>query len=444
MNLQKNDLINWFVEGCKPKKLFRIGTEHEKFVYKMDSLQPVSYNESSGIKNILKSLVSYGWEEINEEGNLIALKKEKQSITLEPGGQLELSGAPLENIHQTCSEVYEHLRQVKLVGEDLNVGFLGVGARLEGRLSSDLWMPKPRYKIMREYMPKVGTLGLEMMADTCTVQVNLDYSSEEDMRRKLKTSFILQPIVTALFASSPIEQMKISKFMSRRAAIWFDVDKDRCGTPKFIFENNLGFEAWVDYALKVPMYFVKRNGRYINCAGGSFEKFMEGELKQLPNERPTLLDWEDHLSTIFTEIRLKKFIEFRGADTGPWGSLCALPALWVGLLYDSEALNEAESFANSWTLEMYNKAYKEVPLKGMDLVINNNSIKDYAKELIAISKKGLKNRKMHDSSGNDETGYLNQLEEIAHSGKNQASEMLSIWNDNNEEGIKKIYEKYSY
>ena len=444
MSLQKNDLINWFVEGCKPKKLFRIGTEHEKFVYKIDSLQPVSYNESSGIKNILKSLVSYGWEEINEEGNLIALKKDKQSITLEPGGQLELSGAPLENIHQTCSEVYEHLRQVKLVGEELNVGFLGVGARLEGRLSSDLWMPKPRYKIMREYMPKVGTLGLEMMADTCTVQVNLDYSSEEDMKRKLKTSFILQPIVTALFASSPIEQMKISKFMSRRAAIWFDVDKDRCGTPKFIFENNLGFEAWVDYALKVPMYFVKRNGRYINCAGGSFEKFMEGELKQLPNERPTLLDWEDHLSTIFTEIRLKKFIEFRGADTGPWGSLCALPALWVGLLYDSEALNEAESFANSWTLEMYNKAYKEVPLKGMDLVINNNSIKDYAKELITISKKGLKNRKMHDSSGNDETGYLNQLEEIAHSGKNQASEMLSIWNDNNEEGIKKIYEKYSY
>ena len=239
MTLQKNDLINWFTEGCKPKKLFRIGTEHEKFVYRMDNLQPVSYDESSGIKNILKSLVSYGWEEVNEEGNLIALKKDKQSITLEPGGQLELSGAPLENIHQTCSEVYEHLRQVKLVGKDLNVGFLGVGARLEGKLSPDLWMPKPRYKIMREYMPKVGALGLEMMADTCTVQVNLDYSSEEDMRRKLKTSFILQPIVTALFASSPIEKMKISKFISRRAAIWFDVDNDRCGTPKFIFENNL-------------------------------------------------------------------------------------------------------------------------------------------------------------------------------------------------------------
>ncbi len=444
MTLQKNDLINWFTEGCKPKKLFRIGTEHEKFVYRMDNLQPVSYDESSGIKNILKSLVSYGWEEVNEEGNLIALKKDKQSITLEPGGQLELSGAPLENIHQTCSEVYEHLRQVKLVGKDLNVGFLGVGARLEGKLSPDLWMPKPRYKIMREYMPKVGNHGLEMMADTCTVQVNLDYSSEEDMIRKLKTSFILQPIVTALFASSPIEKMKISKFISRRAAIWFDVDNDRCGTPKFIFENNLGFEAWVDYALKVPMYFVKRNGNYINCAGDSFEKFMDGELKQLPNERPTLLDWEDHLSTIFTEIRLKRFIEFRGADTGPWRSLCALPALWVGLLYDSEALNEAESFANSWTLEMYNKAYSEVPIKGMDLVINNNSIKDYAKELITIAKKGLKNRKIYDLSGNDETGYLNQLEEIVYSGKNQATEMLSIWNDNNKEAINKIYERYSY
>ncbi len=444
MTLQKNDLIDWFREGCKPKKLFRIGTEHEKFVYKMDSYKPVSYDEPSGIKNILKSLISFGWEEVNEEGNLIALKKDKQSITLEPGGQLELSGAPLENIHQTCSEVYEHLRQVKLVGKDLNIGFLGVGARLEGKLPSNLWMPKPRYKIMREYMPKVGGLGLEMMADTCTVQVNLDYSSEEDMRRKLKTSFILQPIVTALFASSPIEKMETSKFISRRAAIWFDVDKDRCGIPKFIFKNNLGFEDWVDYAIKVPMYFVKRNGKYINCAGGSFEKFMDGKLKQLPNERPTLLDWEDHLSTIFTEIRLKRFIEFRGADTGPWRSLCALPALWVGLLYDSEALNEAESFANSWTLEMYKKAYTEVPLKGLDLIINNNSIKDYAKDLITIAKKGLKNRKMYDSSGNDETGYLNQLEEIIHSGKNQATEMLSIWNDNNEDAIKKIYERYSY
>ena len=443
MVLKKDDLINWFEEGCKPKELFRIGTEHEKFVYKIDNLKPVSYEEESGIRNILMKLVSYGWEEVNEEGNLIALKKDKQSITLEPGGQLELSGAPLENIHQTCAEVYEHLRQVKIVGKDLNVGFLGVGARLEGKLSTDLWMPKPRYKIMREYMPKVGGLGLEMMADTCTVQVNLDYSSEDDMRRKLKTSFILQPIVTALFASSPIKNMKISEFISRRAAIWFDVDKNRCGTPQFIFENNLGFEAWVDYALKVPMYFVKRNGSYINCAGGSFEKFMDGQLEQLPNEIPTILDWEDHLSTIFTEIRLKRFIEFRGADTGPWRSLCALPALWVGLLYDSEALNEAESFANSWSLEMYHKAYKEVPLKGLDLIVNNKSIKDYAKELITISKKGLKNRKMYDSSGNDETGYLNQLEEIANSGKNQAAEMLSILN-NSKEAINEIYEKYSY
>jgi len=444
MDLKKNDLINWFVEGCKPKELFRIGTEHEKFVYKMENLKPVSYEEPSGIKNILESLVNYGWEEIREESHLIALKKDKQSITLEPGGQLELSGAPLENIHQTCSEVNEHLRQVKLVGKDLNIGFLGVGARLEGKLSSNLWMPKPRYKIMREYMPKVGTKGLEMMADTCTVQVNLDYSSEEDMRRKLKTSFILQPIVTALFSSSPIEKMKISKFISRRAAIWFDVDKDRCGIPKFIFKNNLGFEDWVDYALKVPMYFVRRNGKYINCAGDSFEKFMDGKLDQLPNERPTLLDWEDHLSTIFTEIRLKKFIEFRGADTGPWASLCALPALWVGLLYDDEALNEAESLASSWTPEMYNKAYSEVPIKGMDLIINNNSIKDYAKELIKISKKGLKNRKMLDSSGNDETGYLNQLEEIAYSGKNQAAEMLYIWNNNKDSAIREIYKRYSY
>ena len=443
MNLKKIDLIKWFEAGCKPKNLFRIGTEHEKFVYKLNTLKPVSYNESSGIKNILKSLVRFGWVEVNEVGNLIALRKDNQSITLEPGGQLELSGAPLENIHQTCSEVNEHLKQVKIIGNELNIGFLGVGARLEGKLASDLWMPKPRYKIMKDYMPLVGNLGLEMMADTCTVQANLDYSSEQDMRRKLKTSFILQPIVTALFASSPIEKMKPSKYISRRAAIWFDVDKDRCGTPKFIFDEDLSFESWVDYALKIPMYFIRRNGQYINCAGASFEKFMLGQLEQLPNEKPTILDWEDHLSTIFTEIRLKQYIEFRGADAGPWKSLCALPALWVGLLYDSESLNEAESLAKSWSFDMYKKAYEEVPIKGLDLIINKRSINDHAKDLIAISKRGLKKRNFLDGTGNDESGYLNQLEEITHTGNNQAKKMLSMWNNNNEP-LKSIYDHYSY
>ena len=443
MNLKKIDLIKWFEAGCKPKNLFRIGTEHEKFVYKLNTLKPVSYNESSGIKNILKSLVRFGWVEVNEVGNLIALRKDNQSITLEPGGQLELSGAPLENIHQTCSEVNEHLKQVKIIGNELNIGFLGVGARLEGKLASDLWMPKPRYKIMKDYMPLVGNLGLEMMADTCTVQANLDYSSEQDMRRKLKTSFILQPIVTALFASSPIEKMKPSKYITRRAAIWFDVDKDRCGTPKFIFDEDLSFESWVDYALKIPMYFIRRNGQYINCAGASFEKFMLGKLEQLSNEKPTILDWEDHLSTIFTEIRLKQYIEFRGADAGPWKSLCALPALWVGLLYDSESLNEAESLAKSWSFDMYKKAYEEVPVKGLDLIINKRPINDYAKDLIAISKRGLKKRSFLDGTGNDESGYLNQLEEITHTGNNQAKKMLSMWNNNNEP-LKSIYDHYSY
>jgi len=281
-----------------------------------------------------------------------------------------------------------------------------------------------------------------MMADTCTVQANLDYSSEQDMRRKLKTSFILQPIVTALFASSPIEKMKPSKYITRRAAIWFDVDKDRCGTPKFIFDENLSFESWVDYALKVPMYFIKRNGQYINCAGASFEKFMLGQLEQLPNEKPTILDWEDHLSTIFTEIRLKQYIEFRGADAGPWKSLCALPALWVGLLYDSESLNEAESLAKSWSFDMYKKAYEEVPIKGLDLIINKRSINDHAKDLIAISKRGLKKRNFLDGTGNDESGYLNQLEEITHTGNSQAKKMLSMWNNN--EPLKSIYDHYSY
>ena len=444
MTLNKNDLIEWFVKGNKNEEEYKIGTEHEKFVYKLSNLKPVTYDEKSGIRNILKSLTRFGWQEIIEEGFIIALKKDNQSITLEPGGQLELSGAPLQNIHRTCSEVNDHLDQLKIIGNELKVGFLGVGARLEGKLPSEYWMPKARYNIMKEYMPKVGEFGLEMMADTCTVQVNLDYSNEKDMMRKVKSAFILQPIISALFASSPLENMKPSKFVSRRSAIWFDVDKARCGIPEFIFSNNFGFEEWVDYALNVPMYFVRRNGKYINCAGESFKNFMQGNLKALQNEEASLNDWEDHLSTIFTEVRLKQFIEFRGADAGPWKSLCALPAIWVGMLYDKYALNEIEALANTISRESFFEMYLRGPMEGLNLEIDGKKINDYAKDIISIAKNGLQNRAIKDSAGNDESGYLNQLEEIAFSGKNQAERMLEIWNEDKENALSKIYKTYSY
>ena len=444
MTLNKYDLIKWFEDGRKSKDSFKIGTEHEKFVYHLTNLQPVSYNEKSGIRNILRSLKRFGWQEVIENGFLIALKKDGQSITLEPGGQLELSGAPLENIHKTCGEVNEHLDQLKIIGNELNIGFLGIGARIEGKLSKDFWMPKARYEIMKEYMPKVGSLGLEMMADTCTVQVNLDYSDEKDMMRKVKSAFILQPIISALFASSPFENMKPSKYLSRRSAIWFDVDKDRCGIPDLIFNGEFGFEEWTDYALNVPMYFVKRNGRYINCAGESFKNFIEGRLSILPNEKAKLSDWEDHLSTIFTEVRLKKFIEFRGADAGPWRSLCALPAIWVGLLYDKEALDQTEAFANTITKDMFEKIYKHGPIEGLDLKLGNKKLNDYAKDLILIAKKGLKNRAIKDSTGNDESGYLNQLEDITYSGKNHAKKMLDLWSKDKNNLLYNVYQNYSY
>ena len=444
MALNKIDLIKWFEDGCKNKTEFKIGTEHEKFVYKLSNLKPVSYEENSGIKKILKSLTRFGWEEVIENNYLIALKKDKQSITLEPGGQLELSGAPLDNIHKTCAEVNDHLNQLKIIGNELDVGYLGIGARIEGKLSEDLWMPKARYDIMKEYMPKVGSLGLEMMADTCTVQVNLDYSSENDMMRKIKAAFILQPIISALFSSSPFENMKPSKFMSRRSAIWFDVDKNRCGIPEFIFNKCFGFEEWVDYALNVPMYFVRREGNYINCAGESFKDFMQGKLSILPNEVPTLSNWEDHLSTIFTEVRLKKFIEFRGADTGPWKNLCALPAIWVGLLYDDESLNKTEDLANSISLDDFKKMYFMSPIEGLKLKLGDKILNDYAKDLISIAKLGLKNRAAKDGAGNDETGYLNHLEKIVTSGNSQASDMLDIWKKNKNNFLSEIYKNYSY
>ena len=444
MKLNKIDLIRWFEKGCKKKDNFKIGTEHEKFVYKLSNLKPVSYEENSGIKNILLALTRFGWEEVIEGGYLIALKKDKQSITLEPGGQLELSGAPLENIHKTCAEVNDHLNQLKVVGNELDIGYLGIGARIEGQLEKDLWMPKARYDIMKDYMPKVGSLGLEMMADTCTVQVNLDYSSEKDMMRKVKSAFILQPIITALFSSSPFKNMKPSKLLSRRSAIWFDVDKDRCGIPEFIFNKSFGFEDWVDYALNVPMYFAKRNGNYINCAGESFKDFLEGKLSTLPNEIATLSDWEDHLSTIFTEVRLKQFIEFRGADTGPWKSLCALPAIWVGLLYDEEALNKTEALANEISFDDYKNMYLKVPFEGLELKVGDKILNDYAKDLISIAKIGLKNRAAKDGAGNDETGYLSYLEKITSSGKSQAREMLDTWHKDNNKFLSNIYKNYSY
>src|SRR5690606_16169634 len=311
----------------KPRERWRIGTEHEKFVFRRRDLRRADYE--SGIRPLLEGLTRFGWTPVLENGNPIALCQGEASISLEPGGQLELSGAPLETIHQTCAEVGQHLKQVREVTEELGLGMLGMGFDPKWRRDDVPWMPKGRYRIMREYMPKRGKLGLDMMLRTCTVQVNLDFSDEADMVRKFRASLALQPIATALFAASPFVEGKPTSFQSWRSHVWTDTDPDRCGMLPFVFEEGFGFERYVDWMLDVPMYFVYRDGRYIDASGQSFRDFMEGRLPALPGERPQMGDWTDHLTTAFPEVRLKRYLEMRGADGGPWDRLCALPAFWV-------------------------------------------------------------------------------------------------------------------
>ena len=362
----RDELATPMIQGEKPKDRWRIGTEHEKFVYRTDDHRAPSYDEPGGIHDLLMALTRFGWEPVIEGGKVIALAGSDGTVSLEPAGQLELSGAPLENLHQTCAETGRHLKQVKEVGAELGLGFLGVGMWPDKTRAELPIMPKGRYKIMLDHMPRVGSMGLDMMLRTCTIQTNLDYSSEADMVQKFRVSLALQPIATALFASSPFTEGKPNGYMSYRSHIWTDTDPARTGMLPFVFEQGFGYERYVDYMLDVPMYFVFRNGKYIDAAGQSFRDFLKGELPALPGEKPHISDWNDHLSTAFPEVRLKSFLEMRGADGGPWNRICALPALWVGLLYDQGALDAAWDLVKGWSIEEQQVLRDAVPSEGLD------------------------------------------------------------------------------
>ena len=442
----RKQLIRWFEDGNKKKKDWRVGTEHEKFAYtyhkEKKSFIPAEYENKSGIENFLLEISKLGWEKILEKGKVIALKKNDQSITLEPGGQIELSGAPLENIHKACKETNTHLKLVKELGKKLNITLIGLGSRPLEITDSISWMPKERYQIMKKYMPKKGKHGLDMMLSTCTVQANLDYSDELDMKKKTLLAVKLQPLVTALFANSSLSNGNPNGYLSKRRFFWMNTDPDRCGTLKIAFEDDFSFAKYVDYALSVPMYFIVRNNEYINCAGQSFKDFLNGDLQQLLGEKPTIKDWEDHLSTIFTEVRLKKFIEVRGADAGNWMITCALPAFWVGILYDQNVLTHALEICNKWTYNDVSNLAEEVAKKGLNSQIKGNKIIDVCRELIDFSKEGLKRRGILDSRGRDETQYLNVLEEIVQNKKTPAENMLDNyerkWNKNITNLIKEL------
>ena len=441
----KATLVEYLEAGSKPKDKWRIGTEHEKFVYHLADLSPLEYEGPAGVRALLDGLTRFDWEPVLEGGNPIAMSKPDGSfISLEPAGQLELSGAPVETIHQTCDEVTSHLQQVKAVAREMNLGFIGLGYHPKGTASDMPWMPKGRYKIMREYMPKKGNLGLEMMQATCTVQVNLDFASEADMVRMYRISLALQPVATALWANSPFKQGKPSGFLSYRSHIWTDTDNDRSGMLPFVFEDGFGFERYVDYLLDMPMYFVYRDGKYIDASGQSFKDFMVGKLPALPGEKPLLSDWVDHMSTAFPEVRLKQFLEMRGTDGGPWSRICALPAFWVGLLYDSEARDAAWDLVKDWSFEEMQTLGDDVPRLALKTPFRNRTIKEIALEVLQISHKGLHNRQCFDSLGMDETHFLKPLFQTAHSGLTPADELLAAFEGRWQGDIDPVFQEYAY
>jgi len=440
----KAQLVEYFSSGSKPKSAWRIGTEHEKFVFDAKTLRPIPYEGANGIGAILNGLTRYGWEKIEENGNTIALTKDGCGVSLEPGGQFELSGAPVESIHQTCAEVGNHLSQVKAIGAELGVGFLGMGFQPKWTRADIPWMPKARYQIMGDYMPKVGKYGLDMMTRTCTVQVNLDFSDEADMVKKLRVSLALQPIATALFADSPFTEGKPNGFLSFRAQVWTDTDPHRTGPLPFAFEPGMGFERYTDYLLDVPMYFIYRDGKYIDTSGLSFRDFLNGKLPALPGELPTTADWVNHAATVFPEVRLKKFLEMRGADGGPWDRLCALPALWVGLLYDQTALDAAWDLCKDWSLEERNALLRAVPTQALKTKFRNGTVRDVALEVVKIARLGLNNRKAGDLAGADESGFLNVLQTIADSGECPAEEKLKLYAGKWNGSVDPVFTEFAY
>jgi len=441
----RRQLVEWFESGSTPKKDWAIGTEHEKFAYTRDDLRPIPYEGERSVKTLLTALAEhYDWEPIIENGNVIALTKDKCSVSLEPGGQIELSGAPLKNIHQTCGEVHTHLHEVREICDGIGIDMLGVGHNPKWKREDIPWMPKGRYGIMRNYMPKVGNLGLDMMLRTSTIQVNLDFSSEADMVKKFKTSLALQPVATALFAASPFVDGKPSGFLSARSNVWTDTDPDRCGMLPFVFEDGFGFERYVDYMLDVPMYFVYRDGKYIDAAGKSFRDFMDGKLDVLPGERPTMNDWSDHMTTAFPEVRLKKFLEMRGADGGPWKRICALPALWVGLLYDDAALDAAWDLVKDLSVAERETLRNEVPRTALATPFKNGTVQDLSKEVLAIARQGLQNRGRMDGYGDDESHFLDSLDDVAESGRTLAEEFLDKYETEWNGSVDPLFKEYAY
>ena len=440
----RDDLVRHLSKGMKPKSAWRIGTEHEKFVYCPKTLKPLAYEGQPGIRQLLEGMGRFGWQPVKEGENIIGGSLNGASLSLEPGGQFELSGAPLKSIHETCAEVNTHLAQTREVANEIGAGVLGLGFAPSWTLDEVPVMPKGRYGIMRKYMPKVGGYGLDMMFRTCTVQVNLDFSDEADMVKKFRVGLALQPITTALLANSPFREGRSSGFLSYRAQVWTDVDLARSGMLPFVFEDGMSFERYVDYALDVPMYFVYRDGKYHDVAGKSFRDFLDRKIPEVAQFEPSMSDWADHLTTIFPEVRLKQFLEMRGADGGQWRRICGMPALWVGLVYDSVALDAAWDMVKDWTAEERQALRDVVAKQGFRAPFRNTTVLELARRMLEISGEGLRRRASLDSAGMSEDGFINPLRELVARGQTRAEELLHAFQNEWKGDMSKLFSEYNF
>ena len=441
----RDDLLAVFSGGEKLRADWRIGTEHEKFVYRTADHRAPSWDEPGGILDLLKGLTEFGWRPVEEGGKIIALSGVDGTVSLEPAGQFELSGAPLVNLHESCAESGRHLQQVKAIGDRLGLGFLGLGMWPDKTRAELPIMPKGRYAIMLNHMPRVGSLGLDMMLRTCTIQVNLDYSSEVDMVKKFRVGLALQPVATALFANSPLTEGKPNGYKSFRSHIWEDTDPHRTGMLPFVFDDGFGYERYLDYALDVPMYFVFRDGQYIDAAGHSFRDFLDGRLAVLPGEKPTIADFTDHLSTAFPEVRLKSFLEMRGADGGRWGRICALPALWVGLLYSPTALDAAWDLVKHWSIADREALRHAVPREALAAAVpGGGTMRELAAKVLDIAAAGLTERAALNAAGDNESGFLDPLREVVASGMTFADRLLERYHGAWAGDVSRVYQEYSF
>src|ERR1700722_5919652 len=440
----RDDLVRHLSQGSKPRDAWRIGTEHEKFVYDLKTQKPLAYDGKPGIRQLLEGMARFGWQPILENGNIIGLSQNGASLSLEPGGQFELSGAPLRTVHETCAEVALHQEQTREVAAEIGAGVLGFGFAPSWTLAEVPVMPKGRYDIMKRYMPKVGGYGLDMMFRTCTVQVNLDFESEADMVKKFRVGLALQPIPTALFANSPFREGRPSGFLSYRAQVWTDVDNARAGMLPWVFDDGMSFERYVDYALDVPMYFVYRRGKYIDVAGKSFRHFLDSKIPELAGIEPSMSDWADHLTTIFPEVRLKQFLEMRGTDGGQWRRICGMPALWVGVLYDSVALDAAWDMVKDWTAEERQALRDMVPKQGFRAPFRDTNVLELARRMLEISGEGLRRRASLDAAGMSEDGFINPLRELVARGQTRAEELLHLFQNEWKGDMSRLFSEYNF